>query len=575
MGNTTNIPITISPPITQNPVLNVHQNSNPNFAPNSEQKEEKENDFLREHSHKSSRIVPGQKDSADRSGGSSGPNGREKVDWNDDDIMHDAVDDADGVSIQSFAHAQSKSSTSLVPVPTSTAVITQPQAQPVFDRVFTTAHPVKTTKSTVPPFPARVIQSDDAHLDVHGKPVSGSYDKKTIMIRVDMRSPSSPFYGFWLSSSRSNNLTSLRRALWKASELTKTKFNPNEIFHGMNQGNVQLFCLSKIETETLEDEIKLVERDNAAAAAAAAQNGSGLDPLTSSVITSSAPPSVPSSLRSVRVPQLWSHKYTITFDTVQNTKTAYAVLSSMKLSPILPSPHIITGIFWGLPFDAPHEKKQAHFQQEAWYEGGAPSFIYTPIEQTDTVVQGFTSSQFRDECYFSCLSTHWNHVQSMPSFNGRPFTFQKYKRSKVMVCYHCNQVGHKAEACASKHIPNSAGQRDACIMCGSFEHVNASCPARNDPAATCMLCKKGKHTVRACPLYRGSYKRVAQRQHTQTSHKQKAWGTTNNINDNINDNNNNHNNSAVKRNNMNINMIQISYHILQNCMRHVPNNKIK
>jgi hypothetical protein len=283
-----------------------------------------------------------------------------------------------------------------------------------------------------------------------------------------------------------------------------------------------------MEMETLKEEIKSAETANAigaAATVAAAQNGSGLDPLSSSVNTSSAPPSAPSTIRSVRVPQLWSHKYTITFDTVQNTKTAYAVLSSMKLSPNLPSPHIITGTFLGLPFNAPHEKKQAHFQQEAWYEGGAPSFMYTPIEQTDTVVHGFTSTQFRDECYFSCLSTHWNHVQSMPSFNGRPFTFQRYTRSKVKVCYHCQQVGHKMIACASKHISNAAGQRDACIMCGSFDHVNASCPARNDPAATCMLCKKGKHTSRACPLYRGTYTHVPTRQNTQTKHIQKAWGT--------------------------------------------------
>ena len=171
------------------------------------------------------------------------------------------------------------------------------------------------------------------------------------------------------------------------------------MFVGMNKGNVQMMWQSNSQMATRKEEIKTAKAT--AAGAAAAQNGTGLDvssPLPSPVTTeSSSSSSSFSSLSPVRIPQLFSHTFTITFDNIQNTKTVYASLSNMRLFPILPSPRVITGMFYGLSFDTPHEKKQAHFQQEAWFEGGAPSFTYTPIEQTDTVIQGFT--QFRDECY--------------------------------------------------------------------------------------------------------------------------------------------------------------------------------
>lgn len=519
MGNTNTIhvspPVTVSPAITANPVLNVHQNSNPNFVPNPEQKEQKTDDFLREQFHKSSRIVPGQKDAADRAGGSSSVRVPPKESWNDmdddDDAMYDAY--ADGVSIHDLARSQNTNK-SLVPVASSTvAPTTQPHN--VFDRVPTPPHPILETTSTVPYFPNTSPQneSDEANLDMNGKPVDGSFDQKTIIIRVDLRSRSSPFFGFGLSRSNSNNLTSLRRVLFKASELKKVKFSPNEMFAGMQKGKVQMTWLSNEEMAKLKEQIKTAEAE----AAAAAQNGSGLvglSPLVSSV--ASSPP----------IPALWSHKFKLTFDTALNTKAAYASLSDMLLSPILVSPRWITGICYGFNFDAPKPEVGTHLQQHAWHEKGAPSLQVSFSMQPGMQMYGCT--QRRDGCYFKVLATEFNYCLTIPSLrSSRPLTFHVYTRSKTVVCYHCNQVGHKGSACAAKERTNAAGQRDACIMCGSFDHISSTCPARDDPNATCIICKKGKHTVRACPLYRGSYKIITPRQSTGTAaaYKRKAWGS--------------------------------------------------
>lgn len=297
MGNTTNIPITIAGPIlnnTQTQPHNVHNISSSNSVTGAEPKEQKTNDLLHAQVHKSSCIVAGQNDAADRASSSGRPVPSKSWADDDDDDMVDVMDDvnvdAAGTSIHAFSQKRAQTaSKSHVPIPTSSAVITQPQTQPVFDRVFTAAHPMKTTKSTVPPFPARVIENDDAHLDMHGKPVLGSFDKTTILIRVDLRSLSSPFKGYGLSRSRSNNLTSFRRVLYKASELTKSAFNPSEMFVGMNKGNVKMDTQSNVQMDALKEMIK-IRTTEAATAAAAAQNGTGSDlsPPNSSSVTSTS-----------------------------------------------------------------------------------------------------------------------------------------------------------------------------------------------------------------------------------------------------------------------------------------------
>ena len=527
MGYTTNIPITItaSPPITsnsvQNPVHTVHNSSNSNPATSTDRKEEKTNDLLHAQVHKTSRTVPGQKDPVDRPGASSSFAAPDKTNWNDMDDDNDMFD-ADGVSILELSSLQAqKTSKSLVPAAVSNTVTTT-QSQSVFDRVFTAPNPITETTATVPPFPA-AHKENASHYDEDGKPVAGSFEMKWITIRVDMRSHSSHFRSYGLPKGRSNNLTSLRRVLFRASEMMKVPFTPSEMFVGMDKGKVDLSYLSKEEMAKLQEQIKI-------ATAAAASNSSGLDGSSPPV---SSPPSL--SLSSSSIPSFWSHQFRIHFDTVINTKKAYALLSAMLLSPRVPSPRIITGIVYGFGFTSKNEQIEAQMQQHAWYEGGAPSDKITRRMQPMSRLHMFDIPQPCDGCFFSVAASEFPKFLLIPSLNfTRPITVERYTRSKTKVCYHCNQTGHVGITCASKEMKNAMNDiRDACIMCGSFDHVHASCPARDDPNATCIICKKGKHTVRACPQYKGTYKKVTPRLNTNNTQQQqqrtRAWGTQNTV----------------------------------------------
>ena len=122
------------------------------------------------------------------------------------------------------------------------------------------------------------------------------------------------------------------------------------------------------------------------------------------------------------------------------------------------------------------------------------------------------------------MSTEFSKALSIPRLNStRPLTFEIYQRSTTTVCYHCNKEGHVASKCDDKERTNADGLRDACIMCGSFEHASMTCPDRNNPDAKCIICHQSKHSVRACPLYRGTYKTVIPPQPTQTTWTTSAW----------------------------------------------------
>ena len=83
--------------------------------------------------------------------------------------------------------------------------------------------------------------------------------------------------------------------------------------------------------------------------------------------------------------------------------------------------------------------------------------------------------------------------------------FETWKFSDHTVCNHCWQLEkHPRERCGDSQKHN-AQSHYACGMCGSWEHVTKSCPSMSDPNAKCMLCQKGKHTARFCPLYLGTY----------------------------------------------------------------------
>ncbi len=317
-----------------------------------------------------------------------------------------------------------------------------------------------------------------------------------------MRSTSSPFSGYSMPPGASNALSMLRRVMFRASELTKVSFSPQDAAVGLDKGKVEVIYLSAKEVGELRTQIQV------AIAPEAQRSGPQTSPPTSS----------PSP-----IPSMYTHQFKLHFNTMENCKKGYALLSALRLFPRVPSPRVITGKVWGFPFTSTNTEIQQHLQQEAWYEGGCPSYKITRAMQTTTFMHG--CSQPRDYCFFSVLSTEFDKALRISRINSsRLLRHDRYERSKTVVCYHCNQIGHVGKACASWDITNAAGMRDACIICGSFAHASSTCPSRDDPNATCIICKKGKHSVRACPQYRGTYKKIVTRQRTAvTATSTSAW----------------------------------------------------
>ena len=524
MGNTittsTSSTVPFSPPDptskSGSAVLSVQKSSDLDFSPSDEDKTKKKTGVLVAHVHAPSRTTTTEKNAVVATNGNSGSQVLSPAEKNANGDDHAMSDDNDHTLIYTDDEKKETTSNALVPIQNSnthTTIQTHAQSQAVFDRVFTTPHPV-TASYGLPHVHAEPAKVDDdmSHVMMKdGKAMKGSFEYKEITIRVDTRSASSHFHQFSLAANRSNNLASLRRVLHRASTLTKTPFNEHTVFHGLKQGRVDVSFLPKDKIEKLKEQIKTA---TAAAEAAAAQNGSGLDVSSSPPLTSPSPSSLPSSSSSLSpvsprhiIPSLWTTQYKLHFDTITNTKTAFTALTSMCLSPSLPYPRIITGKVLGFPFTATNTEIEKHLQQHAWYVGGAPSLVITRAMQPQT--PDYRIEQPKDECYYSVLSIEYNKALNVPSlYSKRPLTFDQYIRSPITICSHCNQQGHQAEACAMKGITNASGIRDACIMCGSFDHAHNTCPARDDPNATCIICKKGKHTVRACPQYRGTYRRI-------------------------------------------------------------------
>lgn len=400
MGNTitNNIgPVTVSPPISSTvsggTVHNVQTNEQAlerKCETKSDEEEKKKSDAMHVHVHSSTRTSTARKDAVDGSVGKDGSQTRFPCDTNTNVNENDMSDVNDVLQHALQAQKETETSISLVPVTNGNTHITthtqervrrvREMAEAMFDRISTPAHPVTSTYSTVPPVRAEQMSGNDDMLHVvmqNGKTITGSFQFKQIIIRVDTRSPSSHFHQFSLPSNGSNNLTSLRRVLHRASTLTNTTFNPHTMFHGLNQGRVEVSFMTRKGLEQLKEQIKTAK---ATAATAAAQNGSGLE-----ASSSSAPPSLPSSSSSSSpvsprpvIPSLWTTQYKLHFDTITNTKTAFTLLTSMGITPTLPYPRIITGTVTGFPFTATNDEIEKHLQQHAWYVGHHHSLSLVP-----------------------------------------------------------------------------------------------------------------------------------------------------------------------------------------------------
>jgi hypothetical protein len=499
MGNTiTNnhtfpITLTSNPTNTNNPSSAVHNGQNTlhnvqpasttHYAPAGTPREEKTSDVLSAGVHNAGADGTASNGAANQVRTS--PPQHPPASDNASKSMHDVDMADDAMAVQP--------STSTQHVDPVAPVHTQ---QSVSDRVPTPAHPIEKSYASVPPFPpsaraslfradAAVSETDDA-----------AFALKWITIRVNLRAHTSRYKGLALPITPSNNLTTLRRVMFRASENTGVTFSPRDIMQGLQHGRVQMRIMTK-------DDITQAHKTTAG------QAGMGASAAAGDGIVHAPPTSSSSSLPLLEPDTIPTHQIVLRFDSNTNCKKGYQLLKQLQLSPRVPSQRYITGKVYGFPFTATNAEMEPHMQQNAWYEGGVPSIVITRSMQPAQHM--FGEEQARDWCYFAVLASEFGKALHIPRINStRPLYFEKYERSKTTVCYHCNRAGHTSNACAARARNNDVdGMRDACIMCGSFEHISKTCPTRDDPAAMCIICNKGKHTVRACPMYRGTYAKVA------------------------------------------------------------------
>ena len=220
-------------------LLNVHKSLLGSNATDTNDKNGKKDDVMFSHVHASIRTTMHEKDAVDRTNGSSSqrvPISTEKKGNEYENEMYD--DDVDVTHVSDHSHTDqvtgttstsknTSTSLSLIPhVQTHTQTTTtsqtqaQKQAQSVLDRVQTAGHEITNTTATLPPYPT-IQQDTSSRVEIDGKVTRGSFDTKTIILRVDMRSSFSHFRSFGLPSGYSNNLTSIRRVMFRASEMTK------------------------------------------------------------------------------------------------------------------------------------------------------------------------------------------------------------------------------------------------------------------------------------------------------------------------------------------------------------------
>ena len=405
--------------------------------------------------------------------------------------------------------------------------------QRVSDRIHTPIHHVMETYANTPPFPKTAYAH--THDEDDGKSSKGNFELKWITLRADLRSPSSPFYRMALPKGPSNNKTVLGNIMYKAATMTGQVFSPNVLIAGLDTKRIKMETISNKERDEQKkkhEEAATTMAQTTAKTAAMQASGNAAGGIGSSSWNSSSSPFALLSSSSSSSPTppsnsffpIHSHHFQLYFDTVENCKKGFNLLTAMGLSPRLPTTRIITGKVYGFPFTASNDEIEKHLQQHAWYEGGCPSLVITRAMQPKVHMHG-GMSQPRDECYFSVLASESTKARAIPSLKSlRPLTYHVYRRSEKTVCYHCNRVGHTSKQCDAANVMNACdGVRDACIMCGSFDHVSMTCPSRDDPHAKCIICHQAKHSVRACPLYRGTYKELKSVDINNKTQTQSAW----------------------------------------------------
>ena len=354
------------------------------------------------------------------------------------------------------------------------------------DRVYTPPNFIGESRFSTPSFsPANPINPDHDRTSNSDNTEFNSKCKECIL-EVDLRSLGR---GYVLQPVASNRLCMLNKLMMKRREMIGKNapiFSPTKLMDGLNTGNIGVYVYREKQMEQMRARI-----------------AKPVDSLTSS--SSSLSNESIDNEQQQNYPTVPSHRFTLRFDTPQQCSKGIALLTQLGLSPRYPTPPVIRGKVYGFHFLTENDDISSLLQKYAWYIGGAPSLTIT------RVLHRHIEGLYRDECYFTVSASEFNHIVQIPSIrSGRPLKWEPYRGPKIIFCTHCNkQDKHFRKSCPLLAQSNAVqGIRDACVMCGSFEHVVANCPEMEKEDVVCSICKNGKHTVRACKLTRGSYAKV-------------------------------------------------------------------
>ena len=351
-------------------------------------------------------------------------------------------------------------------------------------RIYTPPNPIGETRYSTPSF----APADRGNSAESNNSDNFEFNSKCTecILEVDLCSLGR---GYVLKPVASNRLCMLSKLMTKRRELigkNAPTFSPTKLMDGLDIGNIGVHVYRQEQMNQMR-----------------ARLSKPADSSTSSL--SSHPNQLEGGAPQVNQPFVPSHRFTLRFGSPLQCTKGMALLTQLGLSPHYPSPPRIRGKVFGFHFLDENKDISALLQEYAWFIGGAPSLVLT--RELHRQQEGL----YCDDCQFSVFASEFNNILQIPSpHSGRPLKWMPYKGPKIVFCTHCNkQDNHFRKSCPKLAQSNSVqGIRDACVMCGSFEHVVADCPDMKKENVVCSICKKGKHTVRACPMTRGSYAKV-------------------------------------------------------------------
>ena len=292
---------------------------------------------------------------------------------------------------------------------------------------------------------------------------------------MDLRSPGCHYA---LAMTPSNIYVMLQKYISKHADIHRKTYSAQTSLIGLKKQNIKAMAFS---ATARADRLNKKKEAAYAKQAAAAAAGASVLSLPRSDIDSVA-----------------SHRFSLSFDTITNTRNAILYLDSIGLTPMISGTKIIKGKVIGFSYLTPTHAIQTHLKEHAYYVGGCPSLKLSRVIHTG--MRGIDDEMYRDECLFECLESEFAHALQISRINSpHPLRWYTYQAPTITVCTHCYKTGHTRKSCPQANTTNTQGLRDACCACGSFAHGVNTCDEMNKPTYACLLCNAAKHTMYGCP----------------------------------------------------------------------------